>query len=269
MKNCLYLFLAFLLCISCEEVIDVDLPTSETRLVVDALIGFNENNGDPITVGEIKLTLTAPFFQDEIEPAENATVQIIDEETGQSFSLLENETGVFSSGFPNLEFDRDYTLVINYNGEVYNATNQLNASPVIDDIEQGDGFLFDEEKETEVLISFTDIPNERNHYLFSFGFNNFLVIDDDFFEDSQLTFSYFYEDVEPGDIAAVTLFGIDSNFATYANLALAQSGENGNGPFATPPVTIRGNIVNTTNENNFPFGYFTLSEFDTKLLTIQ
>nr|WP_299068941.1 DUF4249 family protein [uncultured Allomuricauda sp.] len=269
LKNSLYFTFFFFLFISCEEAIDLDLPTSETRLVIDAIIGFNENNGDPIINGEVKLTLTGPFFQDEIFPAENATVTIIDEQSGQSFSLVENAPGVFSAGFPVFELDRDYTLLVNYNDEVYTATQQLQKSPVIDMVEQGDGFLFDEEEETEILISFTDIPNEINHYLFSFGFDNFLVVDDEFFQDGQLTFSYFYEEVEPGDIVAITLLGIDSNFATYANLALAQSGEDGGGPFATPPATLRGNIINETNSTNIPFGYFALSEFDTKLLMIQ
>lgn len=269
LKKCIFLSLALLLGLGCEEVVDVDLPTSETRLVIDALIGYNDNNGDPISIGEVRLTLTSPFFQETIEPAVNATVEIIDEATGQNYPLLENELGVFRTGLPNLQFNRDYTLVVNYNDQEYTATERLIRSPEIDNVEQGDGFLFDEEEETEVLITLTDIPNERNFYLFSFGFDNFLVVEDEFFEDSQLTFSYFYEDVEPGDITAITLFGVDSDFATYAELALTQAGEDNGGPFATPPATIRGNIVNTTNPDNFPFGYFALSQFDTKLLTIQ
>lgn len=50
MRKVLVFIAAIFLFFSCEEVIDVDLPTSEPRLVVDALIGFNTSNGDPITV---------------------------------------------------------------------------------------------------------------------------------------------------------------------------------------------------------------------------
>ena len=96
-----------------------------------------------------------------------------------------------------------------------------------------------------------------------------MVIDDDFFQNEQLTFSYFYEDVDPGDLLTITLFGIDSRFADFAEQALTQSGENGGGPFQTPPANVRGNIVNTTNIDNFPFGYFALSEFDVRILTVQ
>ncbi len=269
MRKVSFFIASILIFFSCEDVIDVDLPNSEPRLVIDALIGFNNRTGDPITVGEVRLTLTAPFFDEDIPAAENAIVEIIDEQTGEAFPLNETEPGVFTTGFPNLEFDRDYTLSIQYNGETYTATQTMVASPLIDNVVQGDGFLFNEEEETEVIITFTDIPGERNNYLFSFGFDNFLVIDDEFFQDSEITFSYFYEDVEPGDLLPITIFGIDDKFATFTELVLTQSGEDGGGPFSVPPATIKGNIINTTNSDNFPFGYFAISEFDARLITVS
>jgi len=270
LKNSLSVLTAILLGLSCEDFIDLDLPTSEPRLVIDALLGFNENNGNPITAGQVKLTLTAPFLDKNVPPAQDATVSIIDNLTGQSTALQESSPGIFNLvELPRLQFGKDYTLRVHYNGEVYSATQQLHASTLIENLEQSDGFLFDEE-ETEVKVTFTDIPNERNHYLFLFGFDNFLVIEDEFFQDSQLTFSYFYEDLGPGDLLTVALFGIDQDFANYVNLTLTQSGEeDGGDPFATPPATVRGNITNTTNPNNYPFGYFALGEFHTKTLTIE
>lgn len=270
MKKSVFLAFLILLTTSCEDVITVELPDTEPQLVIDALLGFNNDNGDPITVGQVKLTLSTSFFEEFIPPAENATVTIVDGFTGIRHDLSESEPGVFTTGFPRLEFGRDYTLEVMYNGELYTATEQLVASTKIDNLEQGDGFLFDEEDETEVKVTFTDIPGERNQYLFSFGFNNFLVIDDEFFQDEELTFSYFYEDIDPGRLIAVTLFGVDDQFASYAELALAQSGEDGGGTsFSVPAATVRGNIINETNPDNFPFGYFAISQFDTQLLTIE
>ncbi len=40
------------------------------------------------------------------------------------------------------------------------------------------------------------------------------------------------------------------------------AGNNGGGPFQSPPATVRGNIINTTNSANYPLGYFSLSEVD-------
>ncbi len=253
---------------SCEDVVDIDVPTSEPRLVVDALLGFNDAIATPITIGQVVLTLSAPFFDEQVPVVEGATVQLIDNFTGEVFPLEEGDPGVFDQGFPDLEFERDYTLEIFYNGERYEATEQLVRVGTIDAIEQGDGFLFDEDEETEVIITFSDVPDERNFYLFSFGFDNFLATDDEFYQNSSLTFSYFYEDVNPGDRFTIILLGIDQRFSTYVDIVLTQS-EGSAGPFATPPANVRGNIINTTNPDNFAFGYFSISEFDAVPLVIE
>ena len=261
--------LLFTLLLSCEEVIDIELSSEEPRLVIDALIGYNDNNGDPLTVGQVRLTLTAPFFAEEVPVAENATVRIINESSGEVHTLVQGRPGIFAIGFPNLEFGVAYTLEVIYEGETYIATEQLVKAGTITSVAQGDGFLFDEEEETEIIVTFDDIPNERNHYLFAFDFDNYLVTDDEFYQDSNLTFSYFYEDIEPGDLLTITLLGINKRFADYIDLALIQSGDDSGGPFQVPTGTVRGNLVNVTNPDNYPFGYFSISEFDVKLITIE
>lgn len=263
---CFFLFILFF---SCEEVIDVELPTSETRLVIDAIIGYNDNNGEPITIGQITLTLTAPFLNAEVQPARDAQVFITNEDTGSRIELLESEPGIFRDGFPNLEFGVDYTIEVIYQNNVYTATEQLQRTGEITSLRQDDGFLLDEEKETEIVVSFNDVPDERNYYLFAFGLDNYLVSDDEFYQNSSLTFSYFYEDLEPNDVITITLLGIDQQFANYVNLALVQAGEDGGGPFQVPTATVKGNIVNTTEPDNFPFGYFALGEFDVQLFTVE
>ncbi|UJH67633.1 DUF4249 family protein [Allomuricauda sp. SCSIO 65647] len=268
LKKHILRFIPLLVFFSCEDVIDVDLATVEPKLVIDALVGYNVNNGDPITIGQVRLTLTTDFFAEEVPPAENASVQIIDEETGDVYPLTENEPGIFRDGFPDLEFGRDYTLVVIYQGQTYRATEQLQPTGQIENVEQGDGFLFDEDEETEVIVTFVDIPDQRNYYLFAFGFDNYLVTDDEFYQDQSLTFSYFYEDIEPGDLLTITLLGIDKEFASYVDQALVQAGEDGGG-FGVPPATVRGNVLNNTEPDNFPFGYFAISEVDVELFTVQ
>ena len=84
-----YLVLLVMAFLSCEDVIEVDLPTSEPRLIIDAnfSVFLNEN---PMTMeGSVILKLSAPFYQEELEPANNATVfiQNIYSKT-HSYSLL-------------------------------------------------------------------------------------------------------------------------------------------------------------------------------------
>ena len=55
----------------------------------------------------------------------------------------------------------------------------------------------------------------------------------------------------------------------YMNVLLGIAGTNGGSPFQTPPATVRGNIVNQTNFNNFALGFFRLSETDTMSYTVE
>jgi hypothetical protein len=42
------------------------------------------------------------------------------------------------------------------------------------------------------------------------------------------------------------------------------AGNSSGSPFQSPSATVRGNIINNTTEANFPLGYFSLSEQDSR-----
>jgi len=53
------------------------------------------------------------------------------------------------------------------------------------------------------------------------------------------------------------------------SILVSIAGTNVGGPFQSPPATVKGNIINTTNKENYPLGYFSLSETDLKKFTIK
>ena len=61
---------------SCEDVIDLNLNTSEPRLVIDA--SLNWIKGTTGNEQKIKLTLTAPYFDTTVPPANGAQVIVKD-----------------------------------------------------------------------------------------------------------------------------------------------------------------------------------------------
>ena len=65
--------------------------------------------------------------------------------------------------------------------------------------------------------------------------------------------------MKAGNTVDITHRGISKNFYNYMNLLLEIYGGS---PFSIPPGNIRGNIVNTTDANNYAFGYFRLCEAD-------
>ncbi|MGY8916143.1 MAG: DUF4249 family protein, partial [Flavobacteriales bacterium] len=180
--------------LSCEDVIEVDLPTSEPRLIIDAnfSVFFNEN---PMTMeGSVILKLSAPFYQEELEPAHNATVFITNTNDGSVYQFLENgETGEYEPIEPNAlpNFNDQYELTVVYESETYKGSVYLIPAVPIDEISQGEGTLFTGD-ETEVLVKFTDDGSRDDYYLFDLDFDLYLPTEDRFYQGEQFVFSYFY-----------------------------------------------------------------------------
>ncbi|MEJ1222187.1 DUF4249 family protein [Sediminicola sp. 1XM1-17] len=256
---------------SCEDVIQVDLPTSDPRLIIDAnfSVFFNE---DPVTMeGSVILKLSAPFYQETLEPANNAIVFITNTNDGSIYEFEENgSTGIYEPkepyDLPN--FNDAYELTVQYEGEIYKGSANLIASVPIDEISQGDGTLFTGD-ETEVIVKFTDDGSSDDYYLFDLDFDLYLPTEDRFYQGEQFVFSYFYEDLAPGKEVIITINGVDRQFYNYMTILIDQSGQNGGGPFESVPSTIRGNMVNTTHPDNYPLGYFSMAEANRLSLIIE
>ena len=135
---------------------------------------------------------------------------------------------------------------------------------------------------TRVIITYTDLPEEDNYYVFDFGFGEYFASEDTFYQDQQFSFSYFYdeENVEVGTEVTVSILGADAEFYNYMNQLIEQS-DDGFNPFQTPTLTVRGNFINATdidndetfdnvgNENNFALGYFALVQVFSESLVIE
>ncbi len=76
------------------------------------------------------------------------------------------------------------------------------------------------------------------------------------------------EDLELPTTITIKMSGISKDYFTYFRILQSQSGENAGGPFQTVPSSLLGNMINTTNEDNFPLGYFHISETDTFTLDL-
>ncbi|HEA22441.1 MAG TPA: DUF4249 family protein [Pricia antarctica] len=274
----------FILC-SCEDVVEVDAPSEPARLSIDALIRIDDSL--PITHVVITAGLTSSFFGD-VSTAELDSIIIRNNDfvptlsTDENFLILnetspgryegDKETSFFTNG--GLE------LYIGYGDSQFLASTRYAPAVPIDKLEQGEGQLFTGD-ETEVLVAFTDNANRDDFYLFDFDFNEYLVTEDEFYQGQTFEFSYFYdEDVKPGREINVSLLGVNEAFYNYMNQLIVQAGGD-QGPFQTPSATVRGNIVNVTNNtnsgsvdvddvrNNFALGYFAVCQTFDKSIVIQ
>ncbi|MCB0455945.1 MAG: DUF4249 family protein, partial [Aequorivita sp.] len=88
MKKLFLLLIFFGIFSSCEDVIDVDLNDAPPRLVVEANLNVWENGTSQASV---RLTTTAPFFNNGVPFITDATVTVTDENgTVYPFTYFEN-----------------------------------------------------------------------------------------------------------------------------------------------------------------------------------
>ncbi|MBU2930082.1 DUF4249 domain-containing protein [Winogradskyella psychrotolerans] len=271
MKKIIYISFLLALFTNCEDVIDVELNNAEPRLVIEASINYFKN-----TTGNeqsIKLTLSAPFFDDTIPPANSATVQISDT-NGNIFNFIEiDNTGIYYNNTFIPVLDAEYTLVINYEDEIYTATETLTTVVPIDYVEQNNEGGFSGE-DIELKAYYTDPEGINNYYFFEFISDipvvpTLSVYDDTFTDGNEIFGFYTEEDLESGDSVTIRNYGVSSQFYDFMFILLQQGGDSGGGPFETQPATVRGNCINTTNPENFPYGYFRLSEVDELIYIVE
>lgn len=296
MKKLLISILTFTAITSCEDVIDVNLPEVETRLVVDGLLRVDKSE----EFVDVRITMreTSVFF-DENQPTqvENAVINYgVLNDSGLfeslSFSHLVEEapgTGVYVPD-PNFSSDQRirtasaepgvvFVLQVTHKGKRYFAQTEYAPTVPIDNLEQGNDTFIDDE-ETEVIVTFTDDGDNDNFYVFDFMYGEFLTVEDEFFQGQQFEFSYFYDDkVMAGQDVTISILGADEDFYNYMDLVLEQTQNNG-GIFQTPVATVRGNVFDVTGldnitvldnverPNDYALGYFAVVQEFSRTLTI-
>ncbi|MDX1364803.1 DUF4249 family protein [Arenibacter latericius] len=255
--------------LSCQDVIDVDLPTADQRLVIDALIRINDTTNATTRV-RVKASQSSSFF-DTVSPVSLQQISITNLKNDTFINLYETKpgTGIYEANWETSQLiNGELALNLSYENQNYQAKTKFVPAVPIDSLTQGSNNLFGDD-ETEVLVSFTDNGDRRDYYLFDFNFGEYLVTEDEFYQGQPFQLSFFYDkDLKDQSELKISIIGIDKMFFNYMNQILQQSGS-ATGPFSTPATTVRGNIINSSNKNNFGLGYFAVSQTFSRTITIN
>ncbi|MGW9686577.1 DUF4249 family protein [Flagellimonas sp. 2504JD1-5] len=283
----------------CEDVINVEVPTTPPRLVVNGLLRVDESQ--EFVPVEIKVTETTNFFEENpVTQLESAIIifgqpnpdapELLDNLATSSLAESTQGSGIY---IPDPTFDSDqrirtssllpntiFILIIEHKGRRYASRTPYSKTVPLDSLVQGDETLFDDD-DTEIKITISDIEGVENYYVFDFGFGEFLALDDQFIDGQQFEFSYFYQkDLEPGQEVEISILGADQQFFNYMDLLVEQT-QNDGGVFETPSATVRGNVFDITGLDNtlifdnvnrpddFPLGYFAVVEEFKQTLTLE
>lgn len=263
------LFLSFIT-ISCEEVVDVNLNNSQPKLVIDASIKWEK--GTPGNEQTIRITTTGDYFNNTV-PAANGAIVTITDSSNTIFNFIEDGvTGNYKCNNFNPVTNGVYTLSVIYNGQTYTSTDKLYSVPTITTIEQDLNGITG--NEIELKFNFQDNGTEENFYMeeYKVPFRPFPllgVFNDEFTNGNEMFSLIIDEDLKAGQNINFTLHGVSERYHNYMNILIGISGGLSNGPFSTPPASVKGNIINQTNPSDYPLGYFRLSEVDVRNYTIQ
>ena len=258
------IFLLTILCISCEDVVTVDLPKAIEQIVIDAELGRPQGGG--MATLRVLVTKTTDFYNSEILTVDDATVSL--QYNNEVLTANHIEDGLYTLDIPEITTNKQYQLIVEVDGVSYTAIEELVLSGTFDSAIQGDGQLFSG-NETEVLITLTDLPGLGNFYLFDFSDNNLFVTRDRFYDGQPFTFSFFYDDLFPkNEEVTIRMVGIDEAFFTYMQILLSHSGQSGGGPFTTATSTLLGNFVSSEQEI-VALGYFRVVEYSSLPFTAE
>lgn len=257
--------------LSCEDVIDVKLDTVAPKLVIDAAINWQK--GTDGASQKIILSTTTDFYSNVIPKISGATVSIKSSSNlNYIFTEIPN-TGEYQCTTFKPILNESYTLTVVYKNETYTATETMQSVTPISKIDQKNTGGFSG-KVIEIEVFFDD-PIVKNFYMVKFVTDikkvpNYSISKDQFTNGNEKSWNYGDEDLKVGSKIAITHYGISEPYYNYMNKLISISSSSGGGsPFQTPPATVRGNIVNKSNIDNYALGYFSLSEVDVQDFTIK
>jgi hypothetical protein len=252
---------------SCEKEINLDYKNTSPKLVVEGDILWGMDT--VINQQELKLSLSANYTGNTNPlPITNAIVIVNDGTNNYTYNHIGN--GVYRSSFI-ATTNKTYKLIINYEGDEYNAYETLKAGSAAIDSLTVNYFppVLGSPEGNFITVNTTDPLNERNLYLWQLYINDQLMINpspgniyraiqkDDFFNGQPLI-NYLPFDNFPvvtGDIARLHQLNISEQMYNYYysifNLT-ASSSVSGD----VPPGNIKGNIVNLNKPDKNALGYF-------------
>ncbi|MEH6657300.1 DUF4249 domain-containing protein [Leeuwenhoekiella marinoflava] len=220
-----------LLVASCEEVIELDLDTQDSQLVIEGIVS------DRPGPYQVLISKTVDFYDDNTFPVEeNATVRLSSDQ-GESEVLVQTSPGVYESTQMQGQRGVNYTLDVDVAGTSYSASSRLPKEQiVIDSISVGykKESLFQEEGYYAIAY-FDDPPDAENYYRLQVLVNgepyifydedeetpedgteddNLYLLSDKFTNGNVQDYE-FPQQLEPGDTINVRLQQLDRNTYDY------------------------------------------------------
>lgn len=204
---------------SCEEVIQVDLNSSDPNIVIEGVVT------DQLGPYLVTITQTTDYYNPETIPTISGAEVRISDNAGNEEILTEIESGIYQTQTIQGVSGRTYTLNVTYDGNVYEAESTMPEALTIDSLYSSIEHMGPRGEVYKIGCVFTDRPDvddygrfkiyrngefESSYFLYNGRLSDGNVIDYNRFRQIE-------EDLESGDIVKVELISIDKSVYEYYN----------------------------------------------------
>jgi hypothetical protein len=258
MKNLMAFAFGVILFSSCTKVVTIELEDPDPKLVVESIIS---DQPQPFSV---KLTMTAPYF-DDTNPVVSDAIVFISDDLGNIDTLQYNGNGFYlTDGIRQTLQGHTYYLKIIHNGAMYEAESRVPDYKMLVDsisliyneastfIEEGYNVILNGQ-ENASTVDFVRFQFYKNDTLQTDPFKYF--ISDDIYVNGNYIIAQVPYNYQSGDTARVEVQSIDRSYYKFL-YTLSTQAQNTGGPFDTAPANP------PTNLSNGALGYFAACSID-------
>ncbi|TDL99721.1 MAG: hypothetical protein C4K58_00230 [Flavobacteriaceae bacterium] len=281
----LFSALLILVFFSCDDTLtDLQVNQAAPRLVIEAILTnetkaidgapvlpSDQNNYEPKdnAVQTITLSFTSPYGDLEKQYATGATVKVRNLSQNKVFEFNEIFPGMYQSTDFTFSDAAQYQLEILYGGMNYIATSKYIRTPNINFISQGQDQGVTKEWK-EINVNFDDpsgedfyhfkmsVPGKKEvNYIFRYGLDG-------------VPFNFAFEmegRLETGNFVTYTLRRYNQSTYNFFRKLVDQA--DSQGPYTVPSTELKGNIVNQTNPELYPYGFFLVTEESKGTVVVQ
>lgn len=150
----------FVLLVSCEKVIDVNVRDADRKYVIEGVV-TDEEEGQ-----YVKITTTKKLSDNNDFPGVRNAVVRISDDNGNTVLFEEGDPGVYKPAYPFAGASgTKYTLTVDIDDEQFAAVSTMPRKVKMDTIYITEEFLFGQVRKA-ANIAYKDPPGERNYYRF-------------------------------------------------------------------------------------------------------
>ncbi len=267
-----FITLISIILVSCEEVIDIDLNSSASQIVIEGVVT------DKPGPYEVKISKTVDFYSPSSYPQVSGATVIIQDDAGNHETLEEIEPGLYRTDTLQGVVGRTYTLSVNIDGKEYLAKSTMIEPLKIDSLSYeyadfGFGGGGPPKKGFYLLHCFFNDRPEIHDYAVLRVFKNDTILDRNFLYDGKFTdgnkvdFNRFGGRFDKGDnirVELVTMSDVNFEYVSTLNNVIADEAK-GPGGFKETGTPANPN----SNLTNKALGFFGAYSIDKESIVIK